>query len=49
MIWICDEGCVKKCMEFRVEGRSPVGSHRRTWLERTNGRSLLDGGPCYEH
>ena len=24
---------VKKCMEFRVEGRRPVGRTRRTWLE----------------
>ena len=27
------EDCVKKCMEFRVEGRRPVGRPRRTWLE----------------
>ena len=25
--------CVKKCMEFRVEGRRPVGRPRRTWLQ----------------
>ena len=24
---------MKKCMEFRVEGRRPVGRPRRTWLE----------------
>ena len=24
---------VKKCMEFRVEGRRPVGRPRRAWLE----------------
>ena len=24
---------VKKCMEYRVEGRRPVGRPRRTWLE----------------
>ena len=24
---------MKKCMEFRVEGRRPVGRSRRTWLE----------------
>ena len=24
---------VKKCMEFRVEGRRPIGRPRRTWLE----------------
>ena len=29
MVWTCDENWVKKCMEFRVEGRRP----RRTWLE----------------
>ena len=28
-----DEDWVKKCMEFRVEGRRPVGRPRRTWLE----------------
>ena len=28
-----DENWVKKCMEFRVEGRRPVGRTRRTWLE----------------
>ena len=29
MIWTCDEDWVKKCMEYRVEGRRP----RKTWLE----------------
>ena len=29
----CDEDWVKKCMEFRVEGRRPVGRPRKTWLE----------------
>ena len=29
MVWTCDEDWVKKCMEFRVDGRSL----RRTWLE----------------
>ena len=24
---------MNKCMEFRVEGRRPVGRPRRTWLE----------------
>ena len=24
---------VKKCMEYRVEGRRPVGRPRKTWLE----------------
>ena len=28
-----DEDWVKKCIEFRVEGRRPVGRPRRTWLE----------------
>ena len=28
----CDEDWVKKCMEFRVEGRRLVGRPRRTWL-----------------
>ena len=33
MVWTCDEDWVKKCMEFRVDGRRPVGRPRRTWLE----------------
>ena len=28
-----DEDWVKNCMEYRVEGRRPVGRPRRTWLE----------------
>ena len=28
-----DEDWVKKCMEFKVEGRRPVGRPIRTWLE----------------
>ena len=28
-----DEDWVKKCMEYRVEGRRLVGRPRRTWLE----------------
>ena len=28
-----DEDWVKKCMEYRVEGRIPVGRPRETWLE----------------
>ena len=28
-----DEDWVKKCMEYRVEGRRPIGRPRRTWLE----------------
>ena len=30
---IGDEDWVKKCMEYRVEGRRPVGRPRKTWLE----------------
>ena len=33
MVWTCDDGWVKKCMEFGVEGKRPVGRPRRTWLE----------------
>ena len=33
MVWTCDEDWVKKCMDFRVEGRRPVERPRRTWLE----------------
>ena len=25
---------MKKCMEYRVEGRRPVGRPRKTWLKR---------------
>ena len=28
-----DEDWVKKCMEYRVEGRKPVGRPRMPWLE----------------
>ena len=28
-----DEDWVKKCMEYRVEGRRAVGRPRKTWLE----------------
>ena len=28
-----EEDWVKKCMEYRVEGRRPVGRPRKTWLE----------------
>ena len=28
-----DEDWVKKCMQYRVEDRRPVGRPRRTWLE----------------
>ena len=37
MVWTFDEDWVKKCMEFRVEGRRPVGRPRRTWLESVGG------------
>ena len=33
MVWKCDEDWMKKCMEFRVEGRRPIGRPIRTWLE----------------
>ena len=33
MVWTCDEDGVKKCMEYRVEGRRPIGRPRKTWLE----------------
>ena len=33
MVWTCDEDWVKKCMEYRVEGRRTVGRPRKTWLE----------------
>ena len=33
MVWTCDEEWVKKCMEYRVEGRKPVGRPLKTWLE----------------
>ena len=28
-----DDDCMKKCMEFIIEGRRPFGTPRRTWLE----------------
>ena len=28
-----DEDWLMKCMEYRVEGKRPVGLPRRTWLE----------------
>ena len=28
-----DENWAKKCIEFRVEGKRPVGIPRRTWLD----------------
>ena len=33
MVWTCDEDWVKKCMEYRVEGRRPVRRPRNIWLE----------------
>ena len=35
-----DENLVKKCMEFRVEGKRPIGRPRRTWLEGSKRHSL---------
>ena len=37
-----DEDWVKKCMEYRIEGRRPVGRPRKTWLERVevNGEGM---------
>ena len=32
-----EEDWVKKCMEFIVEGRRPVGRPRKTWLENVEG------------
>ena len=33
MVWTCDGDWVKKCVEYRVEDRRPVGRPRKTWLE----------------
>ena len=33
MVWKSDENWAKKCMEYRVEGRRPIGRPKRTWLE----------------
>ena len=33
MVWTCDEDWVKKCMEYTVDGRRPVGRPRKTRLE----------------
>ena len=33
MVLTCDEDGVKKCMEYRVEGRRLVGRPIKTWLE----------------
>ena len=32
-----DEDWLKKCMEYRVEDRIPVGRPRKTWLESVEG------------
>ena len=37
-----DEYWVKKCMEYRVEGRRPVGRPRRTWLESVEAELEID-------
>ena len=41
MVCTCDEDWVKKCMEYRVEGRRPVGRPRRTWLESVEAEAEL--------
>ena len=28
-----DKDCMKKCVEYTVEGRRPVGRQRRIWLQ----------------
>ena len=33
---------VKKCMEFRVEGRIPVGGPRRIWLESVEADMVIE-------
>ena len=37
MVWACaakkDTNCVKKCMEYEVEGSRPRGRPKRTWRE----------------
>ena len=40
VMWKRDEYWVKKCIEFRVEGRRLVGRPRRTWLEGSKRHSL---------
>ena len=37
-----DEDWVKKCMEYRVEGRIPVGRPRKTWLESVEVDMVID-------
>ena len=40
----CDEDWVKKCMEYRVEDRRPVGRPRKTWLMRlTKKMTMIEG------
>ena len=38
---------MKQCLEYRVEGRRPVGRPRRTWLESVEGlfHGKLEQGP----
>ena len=33
---------MKKCMEYRVEGRRPVGRPRKTWLESVEDMAELE-------
>ena len=39
-----DEDWVNKCMEYRVEGRRPVGRSRKKWLERVEADITIEGG-----
>ena len=39
-----DDDWVKECMEYRVEGREPVGRPRKTWLE-SGGHLVLSSHP----
>ena len=42
MVWTCDKDWVKKCMEYRVEGRRPVGRPRKTLLESVEAELEID-------
>ena len=33
---------MNKCMEYRVEGRRPVGRPRKTWLRLTKKMSMIE-------
>ena len=43
-MWKGDEDWVKKCMEYRIEGKIPVGRPRRISLESVE----ADMAECYE-